>query len=649
MIGLAACGGETPPPAAANKPAAAATPPVDTTAVPLPAGLLAVGRIARPDAVMKVVAGWAKLPLPGAAELVRSISDDAVADAVDAAQPIDGAAALGGSMRDPKPLVAISLAVTDYEAAKVKLSAKHRAKAGPNGTLVVAGIGLPPQGARGPRSEDDEEDEGTTCVLGHAPASPTAGRLVCGEPRALQLLAPYLTRTVTRQQWPADVHVEMTLGALKDPVNHLKGALPFLARSMLGSSSPAAGKLIESAVGELVDIVNDTSRVTLDAQVADAGLDATMKVEYAATTSLVAQLATSHPERADAPPPAFLHLPGDTDLAVYGKGAEPKLFDHTRELLGNVALEATEGAGMPDSERKAVRELVIDRMMTLFTGPIVYGKGFDTAALDKALAARRTVKVTDFAAADEADRIVAEQMIGWHLVQVGEPITKVAPILKDWAGLWNRPAFSKWAKAQTSGKMLAQMRMAALPAGVVLPKESMHLEIVIPRAELVLPDAAAAPGAKGAPPKVAAKPRTVAVKPLVMHVMAVPDQGGTWIGFAMDAKLLGAKAAASLSSAPDGATLGKSATADALKDVKANGAALATLRGLAVFSAMDKGGRSSFDMLAALPARGQTPVAVTFAAQPPTAGAAGGSAVVSFKIPKAVIEDAAKLGLATAR
>jgi len=60
---------------------------------------------------------------------------------------------------------------------------------------------------------------------------------------------------------------------------------------------------------------------------------------------------------------------------------------------------------MPEPERKAVRELVVDRMLALFTGPLVYGKGYDAAALDKALAARNGLKPgADLAARDEAER-----------------------------------------------------------------------------------------------------------------------------------------------------------------------------------------------------------------------------------------------------
>ena len=643
---LVACGGAPPPPApmtpAKVVPAVREAPP-DTSAVPEPTGLVLVGRVTRPDAVLKTVGGWSHLPLPGAADLVRSITDDGVADAVDLSQPLDAAVALVPTKREPKPLIAVSVAVHSFDDAKVKIGAKHKLTAGKNGQFFVDGVGAPDPSTKKKTEDEDGADDGQPCVLAHAS---TGARLVCGDREALDALVPYLTRTLPRQQWPSDLHLEMTLGAVREPLAQFRNGLPMIAKGLLGASSPALGQLVEASVNEAVDVIGDTNRLALDAQLADAGLNATFKVDYAKANSLMARLATAHPERAEAPPPAFYHLPAETDLALYGRGSDPKLFDHVRELLGNVALEAMQGVGMPEPERKAVRDLVVDRMLSLGTGSMVYGKGYDAAALDRALANRNGAKPGDLAAHDEGDRLVAEQMIGWHLLQVNEPITKVGPMLKDWAGLWNRPSFAKWAKSQSSGKMLAQMRILPTPAGVALPKDAVHLEITIPRADLEeMP--AALPPARGGKPAPLPKAKKVPVKAIVLHVIAVPDQGGTWLGFGMDGKLLAQKAAASLSSAPDTNTLGKAASAEALRDVKANGAFLATIRGILVFTAVDRGSHSAFGMMNSLPGKGQTPIVMSFTSQPPSKDAAAGSAVATFKLPRAAIEDIVKIALSS--
>jgi hypothetical protein len=411
LVAASACGGASPPPAVAPLPEVkplpvAAEPPPDVTAVAEPTGLIVVGRVRQPEAIMKTFGTWTRFPLPGASELVRSISDDAVADAVDLSQPADGAVALGGSVRAPKPLVAVSVAVHSFDDAKSKLSARHKVTTGRNGQLVVEGIGRASVDTRGPRDEEDTDQ--TLCVL--SPAS-SGARLVCGEKEAVDLLAPYLTRTFPRQTFTSDVHVEVSLASVREPLAQVRSVLPILARSAMGGTTPALRQLLEAGVNEAVDFVGDTNRMTLDAQLADSGMEAKFKVEYGKADSLMVRLATSHPDRADAPPAAFLHLPAETDLAAFGRGTDPKLLERPRELLGALAFEAAQRAGMPEAEQKAVRDLVVDRMLGLFTGAVVYGKGYDGAAIDKASAALSAVKAGDLGARDEAERVLTEQIL----------------------------------------------------------------------------------------------------------------------------------------------------------------------------------------------------------------------------------------------
>ena len=203
------------------------------------------------------------------------------------------------------------------------------------------------------------------------------------------------------------------------------------------------------------------------------------------------------------------------------------------------------------------------------------------------------------------------------------------------------------------------MRIVPPPAGVTLPKDAVHLEIVMPRPDLEEmpavppppPPQARAPGSKSAPPPPAPKPApTVKVKkiprkPLVLHILAVPDQGGTWLGVGLDAKLLAQKAAASLSSAPDATSLAKLPGTEALREAKANGAWFATLRGLLVYTALGHGSHTPYATLASLNAKGATPILLTFLSQGPSASAPAGSAVATFKLPRAAIEDIVKIAM----
>ncbi|MBX3212834.1 MAG: hypothetical protein KF850_12420 [Labilithrix sp.] len=656
---VAACG-SPPPVAPAGKPAPSATvakdKPIDVSPVPEPPGLVVVGRVNKPDAIVAAVRAWTRLPLPSGADLVRSIADDSVAEVVDLSQPIDGAVTVGLSRRGVDPIYAFSVAVKSYDEAKAKLAAGHRLIAGENGQFKVEGLGRRrgPQpiapGGRAPSSSDDEDedDDGEGCVL--APAAQGA-RLVCGQSAALEALVPYLSRTLPRERWASDVHVEVRPEPVRAPLQELRASLPVLARSLLGSQSPAVRELVDASLGEVMDIVNDAQKLSVDAQIADSGVVATTRFDFQSTTSLFARLLTT--DRGDAPPAAFWHLPGETDLAFFGRGADPKLFDRPRELLANLMLDATDSFGMPEAEQRAVKDLVADRMLALFTGgPGVYGKGFDEAALEKASAQLAAVKPGDLAGEAEATLRVGEQIVGWHLYQVSEPVAKVGPILKDWPALWNRPAFAKWAKTKSTATALPRMRVAPSPAGVTLPKDTVHLEISIPREDLLdhggggagAADSVSRPPGKSAPKPAA--PKKIARKPVVVHVLAVPDGGATWLAFGCDAKLVAQKAAASLASAPDARSLGKAPNMEVLREGKLNGGGFATVRGVGLLMALaGQPSSSAFAKLAALPHRGADPILFTGRAEAPSAAAKGGASVGTVRVSRAVIEDIVKLAM----
>lgn len=654
---VVACG--SPPPAAPTSPAPAPVAtskekPIDISPVPEPPGLVVVGRVNKPDALVSAVGSWTRLPLPSGADLLRSIADESVAAVVDLSQPVDAAVSVGLSRRGIEPLVAFSVAVKSYEQAKVKLGETHRLVAGDNGQLKVHGLGskkrTPPMTGRAGEdvSEDEEDDDdGEGCVL--APAA-QGGRLVCGESAALDALVPYLSRTMPREKWASDVHIEVRPEPVRAPLQDLRASIPILARSMLGSQSAAVRDLVDSSLGELMDIVNDTQKLTIDAQIAESGVVANTRFEFQSTGSLMARLVTS--DRADSPPAAFWHLPAETDMAFFGRGADPKLFDRPRELIGNLMLEATDSAGMPEAERRALKDLVTDRMLSLFTsGPGIYGKGFDQAAVEKAAANLKGIKADDRARVAEGKRLLVEQVVGWHLYQVNEPVAKVGPVLKDWSTLWNRPAFAKWAKSKSSAAALPRMRVAPVPAGVTLPKETVHLEITIPREDfddaVVQPPPRSA-SAKGSAKGPASKPVTtkkIALKPIVVHVFAVPDGAATWLGFGLDAKLVAQRAGAALASAPDANTLGKVAGMEALREGKLNGGGFATIRAALLATAVEHL-TSRLDIVWGLPHKGSSPMLFTGRAEAPSPPAKAGASVGTLRVSRAVIEDIVKFAMA---
>lgn len=637
---LGACGSPPPAPPAAPIAAVAKEPPIDVSPVPEPAGLVLLGRVRRPDAVVKAVGDWTKLPFPTGSELLRSVADDTIAETVDLSQPVDAAMTAGIGPGGFEPVYAYSVAVKSYDAAKASLGKAHRLVPGENGQIKVLDMGHRGPAKKGhgkPKSEDEDDDSsGTSCILAHAPSG---ARLVCGDGNAAESLAPYLARTMTNARWASDIHLELHTEPLRLPLTQL----PAIVRGLTGGGRmPSMRELMDASIGELADVVNDTQKIQIDAQVADTGVITTTRLDFQTNKSAISRMATK--SSATEPPPAFWHLPGDADTAVYANGSDPKLFDHPRELLGNLLVEAATPSGLPDAERKALKDLVADRMLQLFaTGGGVYGKGYDPAGLEKALAARAKLKPNDVAGDAEAKRIIVEQAVGWHLYQVSDPIAKVGPLLKDWSTLWNRPAFAKWAKSmKDSIGELPKMQVVALPAGVTLPKESVHLEVTIPRDDIEDRSSPPIQTTKKAPP---AKPKMIHRKPALFHVIAVPDGGATWLAFGMDAKLVATKAAASLAAAPDATSLGKAPRREALHEGKWNAAGFATVRGLVVLGSADTSGDPLYAMLPSLPSKGDAPIFGNVVAEPPSPAAPAGASVSTFNIGRAAIEEIVKLAM----
>jgi hypothetical protein len=639
VSGLAvACGSPPPPPAAPPPSAPVATAPreepIDTSPVPEPEGLLARARVSRPDMIASVVASWTGIPLPTGSALVHAIAEEPVADVVDPSQPVDAVVSVTPSRHVVDFHTAFAVPVKSYEQAKARLGTAHRLTPVVNGQLWVHGFSFASRDGGGPAgraSPDEDADEREGCML--APAT-TGARLVCGERDAVEALAPYLSRTMPREQWSSDVHVELHPEPIRSVAQHLRAMAPLLSGKLLGAS-PALHDLADAAIGELMDVVADAQKLTADAQIADSGMVVTTRVDFQSNRSVVSRMLTAN--HGAAAPAAFWRLPAETDTAFFGQGSDPKLFEHPRELLSSALLEAAEAASMPEPERRALKELLGDRLLgVVVAGPTVYGKGFDAAAVANARAALDAVKPGDEAALGEKRLATLEQVAGWHLFQASEPIAKVGPMLKDVAGLWGRPAFAKWLKGSTSTeRALARLRIAPAPAGVALPKGTVHLEITVPRKDVY-----ADSGAKHAK----SAPKKISVRPVLLHVLAVPDGGATWLAFGLDGKLVAQKVGAAAAGAPAAGSLGKAAGIEALREGALNGGGFTTLRGLTLLTALaSSGDRDAFVRVAALPHKGTTPVIVSGLAETPSDAARGGASVGTLRIPRAVIEDLVKL------
>lgn len=549
---VVACGGAPPaaPPPAVVKPVAAAekAPPPDVSPVARPASMVAQVRLSKPDRSLKTAGDWSRLPIPGADAVGNLMSGAPIGKVLDLSQPIDLVIAIDGPPRSPRPRVAVSAAVTSLEDARGAF-ARYKVAPGPDGATRITGLG------------DAEDEDERTCDL--APAAGSAPvRLVCGDsPAAVNALGPWLLRSAPREAFPSDLHVDVRIAPLRPTVQAFRGMLPMLLSTALDArgAPPPISQALDALVGEVADLSADLEQLTVDLELADPGADATIAMSFGGATATVSRIALAHPERADVPPSAFWHTPGDADVAYYTRGVDPKDIAHARELARGALGAALEKQGLPEGDRKALVEPLM-RCVDLYTGPLVYAKGVDMPAVQGARA--RVDAAKDDAARATAEQALAAELAGWSIMQTPEPLQKVTPIAKELVAALGRPAVAKLAKgdsagaaasggAKTKGGPAPTAKIVPLPKNASLPKESVHLEISA-YDERDAP--AVTTGGKGTKGAAAAK---VPAKPRVLHALLVPDGAATWIATAPSLPAAVAKVTAALASAPESGTLAK--------------------------------------------------------------------------------------------
>jgi hypothetical protein len=624
LLSLSACGGAPPAaPALAPAPTVAPppAPPPDVTAVPAPAGLIGYARVSKPSQFMKIALGWAHLPALRPADLDSALAGENVGDIVDLDQPIDVALVNGGT--GLVPAWAVSAGVRSLEAARSALPERLTLTPGENGAFWIR-----------PAGAGDGAKKGTTerpCEIVPA-AGPTPFRLVCGaSEEALGYLGPYLTRTSPRQTFESDMHLELYSEPLKPFAKMMRGQAPALLESMLElrrTQAPALADLVEAVVGDLVDLVGDLGKTQVDVHVDPEGLNATLHVGFTSKTSLLARISTAHPERADAALPSFWRLPDDSDSAFFSRGYDSKDLEHARDL-SIAALEGLLGKeGLPEADQKAIGAAFHD---VLTDAAVVYARGSDVVAVQKALVAFQTAK--EGTAKEQAARAAVEPYLGWWVFGLDEPPTRLQGLVKAMVAAWNRPGIAKWLKTHVEGVPAPALR--SLPASG-LPKDAAHLELSV----FIRPDEATpVPG----PVKVKPTPPT----PIKLHMLVVPDAGRTWLVLAADEKMAVAKAKGLLASGATGApgTLASNPRLESLREGRETGGGFTTLRAWVALSPEPNlevpHGKASdpLGLLASLPAQGLTPIVFTVGSSPAGADDTAGALAGKLSIPRAAIED----------
>jgi hypothetical protein len=649
VASLSACGGASAPkpvspPAQAAAPTVALAPAPDLSPVSTPAGLILVGRVARPGELAKQLAGWVSLPFePGMVDAIEPGLSQAVA--FDA--PVDFAMVVPEgepSTKRTKPEVVISVGLTSTEKARVLLEKRIGQK------LIDRGKGIYVT------PEDGEYHCAIAPSLGKAPA-----RCVCSDSAgSLDELLAYATRGLPLQNLGiSDLHAELRF----EPLRHKYGSalrmgrtmgVPAILRELSLSDARFDRPLsdVAHALGdELIALFEDLDHVDMDLRTVakPEELELKLTVAYRGQTSFISQSAADAQHRMLPPSAQFYDLPADASTAAFMVGPDPKRLQTQRALVTGLieGLLAHLEVGAP--LRRDVRAAV----ETLFdsASPVVGAYGPAPSVL-------ATNKATPFIPEGIAS------IFGWSVYGVEAPAGPYKDALKTVVRLGSDKAFrqglerlassadggdeqSKPGKGGKSGKTaksnaaagkrssewmkLSTKAIAGMPVG----SEVMLIEFNQDATKRLLAEARRQ-ASKGK------KLDQLDVEALRYLVAVVPDGGRTWLVVAMDDRLLvdRAKAVVASGMAP---RLSTRSDISALKGQPAYSAGYVSLlvaKGLlqALLLGEGKSIREADSLLSTLPHHGTTPMSYRTIM---TGDEKGHRAEFSITVPRAIFDDAA--------
>ena len=627
---LLSCGGAAPPPAqpaaplAIAAPAPPAPPAPDLSPVAEPANIVGLLRIKGLDGVVAKISQWTGIPGLSAKGLLRQFTDfGKEADLVATGAAIDAIVVLDPQKTDidAEPLWAVSVGVTSLD------DAVHAAEG--RGSVTPSAGGTYRFSPGGKKRRHHQE---FACAL--APAAGDApARLVCSDSeRSVDTLLPYMTRTLPNQDLgPAEAHVEMRIAEL---VNRYGSQMTrglrmgaALVPSGLKLDQPVFDGALSEASGavaeELILLLGDLDRVSLDLRIGNDDLDAQGVATFRDRRSWVAGTAADLAHRTGPTPGTFWKLPAQANSAGFSFSADPKRFVEIRRVAAALLDGWLAHEGLGGGDRAAVVDLLNPKYSldgaSVFAGDSAgpekaasTGSGDASGPVEKiATSIGSRLWGVDGTAAAKDGRAPAMAWVKAFVAAAGRP--KVQDLL--------RRELAKNRIAWTSLKPEAAPR--GLPAGTFA-------------AVATLATATTLPGEKPSP--ATKRPKTT---PTMIHVLAVPEPGQTWMAVGPDqgALLRGLQSvhAALQPGAAETGTLAAKTGLDPLRQGKFASGGFATLSSYtdsaAAVAAMSAAFRGFSPAM--MPHRGQTPMLFTSTM---TEDAAPRFAI-DFRVPKDVIDD----------
>ena len=382
------------------------------------------------------------------------------------------------------------------------------------------------------------------CAFSSA-AGPATTRLLCAtDEAALERSAAYLAHNVAGEPTEADVRLTLPGRVLREKRGGAAKAIGDAASARLGEG------LVEKFLAEIeqVDVSVRFGNPTLE-----LGLD----LRLSGRQSMVAQALVSRTTAAG-PPRAFYRLPADALLALHTRGALAEDIAPLRKALA----ESLEETLVADGYRKDLTHDLREKLESLLLtgGPLALGVGVagGREGAEKALAAFAWGATADQARTEVKARAA---LVPWVMIAVEEPAEKWATGVREIVRRGRevdknrRPGSTASSTRDPAGDHV-DLRVGTLEPGLKLPKDSLHVEVLI------------APRAKGTRPA-----RTG-------HVFIVPKGSGTWIGYSEDVTAIAARLRLAIDDATESGTLSRSEEARSLAARPALGAGLVSLSGI---------------------------------------------------------------------
>ena len=342
-------------------PAAEAAKPLpsgDTSAVPAPNSLVVTGHL-RSASELESQLGV------GIASLFGGASGQAN-EAFDANQPFDFAVTASGKGRGLRAAWAMSFPIKNNAVTRTALE-QHASVTERDGILYL---------------EDKQADESKTrCAVASA-FGPATHRIICAsDGPSLELMAPYLARTLTREEVKDLVSIHFDVRPLHETVRTMRALADVLVEDRLGRKErELVGPMIGHLLDACTDYVGDLSVADLAIDPGQTDVTASLTFHYDSSKSPLTKSILARADRNHAPADAFLHLPKDTKFAVSHNGVPKESQEMLRaykDALKNAADQVPDGGKLAKEKEQAIKMVtdLIDQLLA--DAPGALGVGFE--------------------------------------------------------------------------------------------------------------------------------------------------------------------------------------------------------------------------------------------------------------------------------